>query len=62
VVDVSFVHGHPRRTGWVVGHVRRPNRAGQGQLPLLVVVPPSRPAAGGSGPVSSARKPAITRR
>lgn len=66
---MSFVHGHPRRSGWVVAHVRRPNRAEQGQLPLLLVVPlPRPPADGGSdtgapaaGPVSSARKLAITR-
>jgi hypothetical protein len=69
VMGVSFVHGHPRRTGWVVGHVRRPNRAAPGQLPLLLLVPLPRPPAGGggatkapaSGPVRSARKSAITR-
>jgi hypothetical protein len=69
VMGVSFVHGHPRHTGWVVAHVRRPNRAAPGQLPLLLVVPlPRPPAEGGgatsapaAGSVSSARKSAITR-
>jgi hypothetical protein len=69
VVGVSFVHGHPRRTGWVVAHVRRPNRAVPGQLPLLLVVPLPRPPVDGggatsepaSGSVNSARKSAITR-
>ncbi|TQM38403.1 hypothetical protein FB388_5636 [Pseudonocardia cypriaca] len=69
VMGVSFVHGHPRRTGWVMGHVRRPNRAAPGQLPLLLPVPlPRPPAEGGgatkapaSGSVRSARKAAITR-
>jgi hypothetical protein len=37
---MSYVHGHPRDTGWVVAHVRRPSRAAPNQLPLLVVVPP----------------------
>jgi hypothetical protein len=32
---VSFVHGHARAAGWVVTHVRRPNRPEAGQLPLL---------------------------
>ncbi|WP_345608648.1 hypothetical protein [Pseudonocardia adelaidensis] len=65
---MSFVHGHPRRTGWVVAHVRRPTRAAAGQLPLLLVVPlPREPSDSGgttdgpaSAPVSSARKSAIT--
>jgi hypothetical protein len=69
VVGVSFVHGHPRRTGWVMAHRRRPNRAEAGQLPLLLVVPLPRPPADGggvtrapaSGSVRSARKSAITR-
>jgi hypothetical protein len=65
VVEVSFVHGHPRREGWVVAHVRRPSRPELGQLPLLLVVPLPRPPAeeGGAdaGSVSSARKSAITR-
>jgi hypothetical protein len=68
-MGVSFVHGHPRRTGWVVAHVRRPNRAQAGQLPLLVVVPRPRPPAEGGGDTSapaagsvrSASKSAITR-
>ena len=69
VMGVSFVHGHPRSNGWVVAHVRRPNRAGAGQLPLLLVVPlPRSPVEDGdatsapaSAPVRSARKSAITR-
>jgi hypothetical protein len=67
VVDVSFVHGHPRRTGWVVAHVRRPSRAEPGQLPLLLVVPPPRGPVEDGGdaasaePGRSARKSAITR-
>lgn len=35
---MCYVHGHARDLGWVVSHVRRPNRPGAGQLPL--VVPP----------------------
>jgi len=60
VVDVSFVHGHPRRAGWVVGHVRRPNRAGRDQLPLLLVVPLPRPPAdaGTSGQAPRSAMPA----
>ncbi len=69
VVGVSFVHGHPRRGGWVMAHVRRPNRAAPGQLPLLLAVPlPRAPVEGGGATsvpdpeeVSSARKPAIAR-
>lgn len=67
VMGVSFVHGHPRRTGWVVGHVRRPNRPAPGQLPLLLLVPLPRPPSDGGGDtaapasVRSARKSAITR-
>jgi hypothetical protein len=34
---MTYVHGHPRDDGWVVGHVRRPNRAEGEQLPLLAV-------------------------
>lgn len=37
---MSFVHGHPRDTGWVVAHRRRPNHAEDGQLPLLAVAVP----------------------
>lgn len=44
VVGVSFVHGHGRATGWVVAHVRPPNRAAAGQLPLL-----AEPAPAGDG-------------
>ncbi len=66
---MSFVRGHPRRSGWVVAHVRRPNHAEPGQLPLLLVVSCPRPPADGGGatrapapgPASSARKSAITR-
>ena len=32
---MSFVHGHARAAGWVVAHVRRPNRPEAGQLSLL---------------------------
>jgi hypothetical protein len=35
VVGVAFVHGHPRDLGWVKAHRRRPNRAEDGQLPLI---------------------------
>jgi hypothetical protein len=52
----------------VMAHVRRPNRAAPGQLPLLLAVPlPRAPAEGGatsvpdSEVVSSARKSAIAR-
>ncbi|WP_170231768.1 hypothetical protein [Pseudonocardia kunmingensis] len=63
---MSFVHGHPRSTGWVVAHVRRPSRPEPGQLPLLLVVPLPRPpteegGGAGGGSVGSARKPAISR-
>jgi len=38
---MAFVHGHARATGWVMAHVRAPNRAGDGQLALLpALVPP----------------------
>lgn len=67
VMDVSFVRGHPRRAGWVVAHLRRPNRPAPGQLPLLLVVA-SPPADGGGATkgsparaVRSAKKSAITR-
>jgi hypothetical protein len=60
---VSFVQGHARRTGWVVAHVRRPNRAEDGQLPLLAVLPLPRfhEPDEEPEPLSSARKSAITR-
>src|SRR5689334_22780411 len=74
VVDVSFVHGHARDTGWVMAHLRSPARPGPGQLPLLPgpvrLLPPEDPAGEsgpdsgrdcGSEPLSSARKSAITR-
>ena len=32
---MAFVHGHPRDLGWVKAHRRRPNRAEDGQLPLI---------------------------
>jgi hypothetical protein len=32
---MSFVQGHARAAGWVVAHVRRPNRPEAGQLSLL---------------------------
>lgn len=41
---MPFVHGHPRDTGWVVAHRRRPNDAEDGQLPLIV--PPEYPDRG----------------
>jgi hypothetical protein len=31
---MTFVHGHPRDTGWVKSHFRRPRRAGHEQLDL----------------------------
>ncbi|GAA4760627.1 hypothetical protein GCM10023199_46300 [Actinomycetospora chibensis] len=31
---MAFVHGHARESGWVVSHYRRPQRAGDDQLPL----------------------------
>jgi hypothetical protein len=38
---MAFVRGHARATGWVMAHVRAPNRAGEGQLALLpAVLPP----------------------
>lgn len=37
---MCFVPGHPRAAGWVVGHLRRPNRAEEGQLPLLAPYQP----------------------
>ena len=63
VMDVSFVHGHPRAAGWVKGHLRRPTRAGEGQLPLLVPLPrsPEPEAEPGTEPFTSAKKSAITR-
>ena len=33
---MAFVHGHPRDSGWVKSHRRRPNQAEGGQLPLIV--------------------------
>ncbi|HZG90314.1 MAG TPA: hypothetical protein VEZ42_08880 [Pseudonocardia sp.] len=38
---MSFVRGHPRDTGWVVGHLRAPTGAEDGQLPLDAVPPGS---------------------
>lgn len=72
VVGMAFVHGHGRATGWVVAHVRRPNRAEGDQLSLLADVPAREEAgapvdrgSGGTGPPSasliSLRKSAITR-
>ena len=31
---MAFVRGHARESGWVVSHYRRPQRAGDDQLPL----------------------------
>ncbi|MDD7964903.1 hypothetical protein [Actinomycetospora lemnae] len=31
---MSFVHGHPRESGWVMSHYRRPQHAGDDQLDL----------------------------
>ncbi|MGH3614674.1 MAG: hypothetical protein ACRDRK_19195 [Pseudonocardia sp.] len=38
---MAYVHGHPRRLGWVLAHYRRPNRPGDEQLTLVLraVVP-----------------------
>lgn len=36
---MSFVHGHPRESGWVVSHYRRPQRAGDDQLDLALPAP-----------------------
>ncbi len=36
---MSFVRGHPRDTGWVVGHLRAPTGVEDGQLPLDAVPP-----------------------
>ncbi|NMI02025.1 hypothetical protein [Pseudonocardia acidicola] len=33
---MGFVHGHPRRVGWVVSHHRRPTTPDLDQLPLDV--------------------------
>jgi hypothetical protein len=33
---MAYVHGHARRLGWVVGHYRRPQRAGVEQLALAL--------------------------
>jgi hypothetical protein len=41
---MPFVHGHARALGWVVAHVRRPNRPAAGQLSL------AEPAAGPAAP------------
>jgi len=38
---MAFVHGHARATGWVMAHVRAPNRAGEGQLALLPALLPA---------------------
>lgn len=40
---MPFVHGHPRESGWVVSHYRRPQRAGDDQLDLAL--PGPRPSA-----------------
>jgi hypothetical protein len=69
VVDMSFVHGHARATGWVMAHLRRPTRPEPGQLPLLpgalalrLPEDPDGSAEGARGaePLTSARKSAIT--
>jgi hypothetical protein len=39
---MAFVHGHARDTGWVVAHLRRPNRAEEGQIPLVLALPKPR--------------------
>lgn len=31
---MAFVRGHARESGWVVSHYRRPQHAGDDQLPL----------------------------
>lgn len=31
---MTFVHGHPRDSGWVKSHFRRPRRPGEEQLDL----------------------------
>jgi hypothetical protein len=36
---MPFVHGHPRESGWVVSHSRRPQRAGDDQLDLALPGP-----------------------
>lgn len=36
---MPFVHGHPRESGWVVSHFRRPRRAGDDQLDLALPGP-----------------------
>ena len=36
---MPFVHGHPRESGWVVSHYRRPTRAGNDQLDLALPGP-----------------------
>lgn len=36
---MPFVHGHPRETGWVVSHYRRPQQAGDDQLDLSLPAP-----------------------
>ncbi|GAA4860623.1 hypothetical protein GCM10023203_04840 [Actinomycetospora straminea] len=36
---MSFVHGHPRESGWVVSHYRRPQHAGDDQLDLALPAP-----------------------
>lgn len=39
---MPFVHGHPRESGWVVSHYRRPQRAGDDQLDLSLPAPRTR--------------------
>ena len=72
---MAFVHGHPRDSGWVKSHRRRPNQAEGGQLPLIAEGAPEEDGGGpdraddqaGSGrsppgaDVSSSRNSAITR-
>ena len=43
---MAFVHGHPRDSGWVTSHRRRPNQAEGGQLPLMVEGAPEEDVAG----------------
>ena len=54
---MAFVPGYPRDLGWVKAHRRRPNRAEDGQLPLLGVTRPEDPAVG-DGPDIDPDRPA----
>jgi hypothetical protein len=42
---MAFVRGHARESGWVVSHYRRPQRAGDDQLPLPGQREPAEPQA-----------------